>query len=142
MSDHTALDKSKVEINVAQAIGDDTCETFVCDPEKVERRRKELPKTEGLALLFKVLADDTRLKIIYALCQEDELCVCDVATIIGSTNAAASHHLRLLRNMGLARYRKEGKMVFYSLESEHVRHLIQEALRLKGREREHGHDRE
>ncbi|TKW74574.1 MAG: ArsR family transcriptional regulator, partial [Staphylococcus hominis] len=54
-----------------------------------------------------------------------------VATIIGSTNATASHHLRMLRNMGLAEYRKKGKMVFYRLVSNHVHHLMQEALQLK-----------
>lgn len=111
----------------------ETCETFIYDPIKVERRQQQLKRTEGLAALFKVLADDTRLKIVYALSQEDELCVCDVATIIGITNAAASHHLRLLRNMGLAKHRKEGKMVFYSLESHHAHHLITEALLLKER---------
>nr|WP_256613072.1 metalloregulator ArsR/SmtB family transcription factor [Staphylococcus epidermidis] len=59
--------------------------------------------------MFKVFADDTRLKIVYALTQEDEMCVCDVATIIGSTNATASHHLRMLRNMGLPSTVKKGR---------------------------------
>lgn len=105
-------DQKMANINVTKAIGEETCETFIFDPNKVERRRQEIGRTEGLAPLFKVLADDTRLKLIYALSQEDELCVCDVATIIGVTNAVASHHLRLLRNMGLAKFHKEGKMVF------------------------------
>ena len=70
------------------------------------------------------------MKIVYALTQEDEMCVCDVATIIGSTNATASHHLRMLRNMGLAEYRKKGRW-FYRLVSNHVHHLMQEALQLK-----------
>ncbi|MNW68600.1 Cadmium resistance transcriptional regulatory protein CadC [compost metagenome] len=74
--------------------------------------------------MFKVLADETRMKIAYALCEEDELCVCDVANIIGSTMATASHHLRSLKQLGLAKYRKEGKLVFYSLEDDHVRELI------------------
>jgi DNA-binding transcriptional ArsR family regulator len=126
-----AIINKDVEIKISKAKQDDTCETFIYDPEKVARLQREVSQTDGLAPLFKVLADETRLKIIYALSREDELCVCDVATIIGSTNAAASHHLRMLRNMGLAKYRKEGKMVFYSLESEHVRHLIDEAIRLK-----------
>ncbi|AUS10432.1 transcriptional regulator [Laceyella sacchari] len=80
------------------------------------------------AQLFKALADPTRLKIAYALVQEDELCVCDVANIIDSTLATASHHLRLLRNMGLAKYRKEGKLVFYSLDDDHVKQLVQLAF--------------
>ncbi|WP_232059802.1 MULTISPECIES: ArsR/SmtB family transcription factor [Kyrpidia] len=113
--------------------GQGSCEVFGYDPEKVQRRRRELHVTEGMADLFKVLADDTRLKIVYALCREDELCVCDVATILGITNANASHHLRLLSHMGLAASRREGKMVFYRLQSPHVRHLLQEVLRLYGR---------
>ncbi|WP_018131874.1 ArsR/SmtB family transcription factor [Effusibacillus pohliae] len=106
----------------------DTCEVFCYDEEKVNRLKGEVEITKGIASLFKALADDTRIKIAYALCREEELCVCDVANIIGSTAAAASHHLRLLRNMGLAKYRKEGKLVFYSLDDEHVKQLILTAL--------------
>lgn len=81
------------------------------------------------------MADDTRMKIAYALCVEQELCVCDVANIIGSSVATASHHLRLLRNMGLAKYRKEGKLVFYSLDDDHVKQLILLAM-VHSKERE------
>lgn len=59
------------------------------------------------------LSDDTRIKIAYALSLEDELCVCDVANIVGATTTTTSHHLRLLKNLGLANYRKEGKLVYY-----------------------------
>lgn len=128
-----STNKGEIDLKVSKP-GGDTCETFIYDPVKVERRRQAVDQTSGLSELFKVFADDTRLKIVYALTQEDELCVCDVATIIGVSNAAVSHHLRMLRNMGLAKYRKEGKMVFYSLESNHVTHLMQEALQLKGKE--------
>lgn len=127
-----SVNKKENDLDVVKLGGKDTCETFIYDVEKVERRQKEVNQTEGLSQLFKVFADDTRLKIVYALTQEDELCVCDVATTIGSTNATASHHLRMLRNLGLAEYRKKGKMVFYSLVSDHVHHLMQEALQLKG----------
>ncbi|HEY4552318.1 MAG TPA: metalloregulator ArsR/SmtB family transcription factor [Bacillaceae bacterium] len=82
----------------------------------------------GVELLFKALSDATRLKVAYALTLEEELCVCDVAQIIGATNATASHHLRYLRNMGLAKYRKKGKLVFYSLLDEHVHQLVNIAL--------------
>ncbi|WP_083463100.1 ArsR/SmtB family transcription factor [Calditerricola satsumensis] len=95
----------------------DTCNVFIYDAEKVSRLRQMVDRVRDLAPLFKVLSDETRLKIVYALTLEDELCVCDVAAIIGSSTAAASHHLRLLRNMGLATYRREGKMVFYRLQS-------------------------
>src|SRR5699024_1992017 len=82
----------------------------------------------GVELIFKALSDATRLKIAYALTLAKELCVCDVANIIGSTTATASHHLRYLRNMKLAQYRKEGKLVFYSLEDDHVRQLVDIAM--------------
>lgn len=130
--------KKSSQVMGARSGGKDVCEVFVFDPVKVKRRQKEVDVTEGMAPLFKVLADETRLKIVYALSREDELCVCDVATILGISNANASHHLRLLLNMGLAASRREGKMVFYRLQSPHVRHLIQEALRIHGRGDEDG----
>ncbi|RJQ39463.1 MAG: transcriptional regulator [Nitrospiraceae bacterium] len=111
----------------------DSCEVFVFNPEKVDKLKEEVGRTEGLGQIFKVLADDTRLKVIYALCKEEELCVCDVAQIIGASTAVASHHLRLLRNMKLAKLRREGKMAFYSLQSRHVRYLILEALNILGK---------
>ncbi|NRR23521.1 metalloregulator ArsR/SmtB family transcription factor [Brevibacillus sp. MS2.2] len=103
---------------------DDICEIQCFDEEKVNRLKPFATESEGVAKIFKALADDTRAKIIHILSMEDELCVCDVAAIIGSSIANTSHHLRLLRNMGLAKYRKEGKLVFYSLDDDHVRHLI------------------
>jgi len=105
----------------------DTCEIFCYDPAKVERLKTRLAGTEGLALLFKALADDTRVRIALAL-SHDELCVCDVAHLMEISVATASHHLRLLRNMGLVKYRKEGKLVFYSLDDAHVVTLIRTAL--------------
>lgn len=106
----------------------DVCESFCFDEEKVERIKPEVEEVVGVELIFKALSDATRLKITYALTLEDELCVCDVANIIGATTATASHHLRLLRNMGLAKYRKEGKLVFYSLQDEHVHQLVSIAI--------------
>lgn len=107
---------------------DDVCDVFCSDREKVDRIRKEVGVTGGMARIFKALADDTRLKIVYAL-SLDELCVCDVAGIIGSSVATASHHLRFLRNIGLAGYRREGKLVFYSLQDHCVREIISAALK-------------
>ncbi|HYF75688.1 MAG TPA: metalloregulator ArsR/SmtB family transcription factor [Symbiobacteriaceae bacterium] len=105
----------------------DTCEIFTYDPAKVERLKADLAGTEGLALIFKALADDTRVRIALALSHE-ELCVCDVAHLMSISVATASHHLRLLRNMGLVKYRKEGKLVFYSLDDAHVVTIIRTAL--------------
>lgn len=110
--------------------GDDLCKVFCSDREKVGRIKKEVGITEGMAQMFKAMADDTRLKIVYALSLE-ELCVCDVAEIIGGSVATASHHLRFLRNMGLAKYRREGKFVFYSLKDECVREIIASVLKHK-----------
>lgn len=105
------------------------CDIFCYDEEKVNRLKKSIHPDEiqRMAKMFKALADDTRMKIAFALSQEDELCVCDVANIIGASTATASHHLRLLRNMGLAKYRKEGKLVFYSLDDDHIKQLIEMA---------------
>lgn len=105
----------------------DSCEVFSSDAAKVERLKAELEGTEGLAKVFKALADETRVRIALALSME-ELCVCDVANLTGTSVATASHHLRLLRNMGIAKHRKEGKMVFYSLDDDHVKTLLDMAL--------------
>ncbi|OXS80174.1 ArsR/SmtB family transcription factor [Domibacillus enclensis] len=106
----------------------DSCETACFNEEVVTRVQPRVEEVNGVELLFKAMSDATRLKIIYALTLEDELCVCDVAQIIGSSTATASHHLRLLRNMGLAKYRKEGKMVYYSVKDHHVHQLVSIAL--------------
>ncbi|CAM3551097.1 ArsR/SmtB family transcription factor [Marinicrinis lubricantis] len=105
----------------------DTCDIYCYDEPKVQRVQKSLEgqNIHGMVKMFKILADETRMKIAFALCEEDELCVCDVANIIGSTMATASHHLRTLNQLGLAKNRKEGKLVFYSLEDDHVRQLVQ-----------------
>lgn len=106
------------------------CEVVCVDEEKVTRVKNELFQQNSfeVAKIFKALSDDTRIKIAYALSLEDKLCVCDVANIIGSSTATASYHLRLLKNMGLAKYRKEGKLVYYSLDDAHVKHLVQVAF--------------
>lgn len=85
---------------------------------------------EGAAELFKALADDTRLKIICALAEE-ELCVCDVAALIGQSLAAASYHLRLLYRLGLVKYRREGKLVYYRLADKRVGSLVKDAMKMR-----------
>lgn len=109
---------------------DDCCEILCFDEVKVNRVKADLENQDTLtaASMFKALADDTRMKIAYALCTENELCVCDVANIIGSSVATASHHLRLLKNMSIAKFRKDGKLVFYSLDDEHVKQLLMLAM--------------
>ncbi|MBI5026717.1 MAG: helix-turn-helix transcriptional regulator [Nitrospirae bacterium] len=83
---------------------------------------------QRIAETFKVLGDATRTKIVFALSLQ-ELCVCDLANLLNTTRSAVSHQLRILRNMRLVKYRKEGKMVFYSIDDEHITNLFNECLR-------------
>lgn len=108
----------------------DVCEITTVDEEKVERLKSKLKvqNTTDVTKIFKALADVTRLKIAYALVLEEPLCVCDVANIAGCSIASASHHLRTLRKLGLAKYEKKGKLVYYSLDDDHVRQLIEIAF--------------
>ncbi len=82
---------------------------------------------KSLSGIFKALGDPTRLKIIYVLSKKP-LCVCDIANLLDMTQSAISHHLRMLRNLKLVKYRKEGKMVIYSLDDEHVLQLFEQGL--------------
>ena len=108
----------------------DTCEIYCYDEEKVNRIQGDLLKVDisSVAKMLKAIADENRAKITYALCQEEELCVCDIANIIGITVANASHHLRTLHKQGLVKFRKEGKLAFYSLDDEHVKQIMMIAL--------------
>src|SRR5690625_2286567 len=100
-----------------------------CDLEKkVNHITPKMLHLDDVELINNSLANKTRFNIAYALTLAKELCVHDVANIIGSSTATASHHLRLLRNMKLAKYRREGKLVFYSLDDDHVRQLVYIAM--------------
>ncbi|WP_281876291.1 ArsR/SmtB family transcription factor [Geobacter hydrogenophilus] len=76
---------------------------------------------------FRVLGDPTRVRILQALCLE-ELCVCDIACLLGATKSAVSHQLRLLRSLRVVKFRKVGRVVYYSLDDSHVRNLLREGL--------------
>ena len=108
----------------------ETCEIYCYDEEKVNRIQGELQKEDisSVVLLFKALADENKAKIVYSLCQDEELCVCDIANIIGASVATTSHHLRTLYKQGIVKYRKEGKLTFYSLDDDHIKQLIMIAL--------------
>jgi ArsR family transcriptional regulator, lead/cadmium/zinc/bismuth-responsive transcriptional repressor len=108
----------------------DVCEVACVEDEKVNRLKSMVltQNTSKVAEIFKALSDQTRMKIAYALTIEDELCVCDVANIAGSSTATASHHLRLLKKQGLAKFKKKGKLVYYSLDDHHVKQLIEIAV--------------
>ncbi|MBY0146363.1 metalloregulator ArsR/SmtB family transcription factor [Neobacillus niacini] len=104
----------------------DICEVTCVDSHTTSRLQPlvENRNISDVTKLFKALSDETRMKIAYALTLEEELCVCDVANIVGATTATASHHLRHLKSLGLAKYRKDGKLVYYSLDDDHVKQLI------------------
>lgn len=80
-----------------------------------------------LANIFKALGDPTRLRIIYAL-SKSPLCVCDIATLLDMTQSSISHQLRVLRNLNLVKFKREGKLVIYSLDDDHVFRLFEEGL--------------
>ena len=107
------------------------CCGFLCVHEQtVEQVLSEMPSDEhlyDLAELFKVFGDSTRIKILYALF-EAELCVCDIAQLLGLTQSAVSHQLRVLKNARLVKPRREGKTVFYSLADDHVRRIIAQGM--------------
>ncbi len=106
------------------------CETEYIDRAKVESVRKQMPlgkHLDELSEMFKALASPVRVRILFALSTE-ELCVCDLANLLGLTVSAVSHHLRLLRILKLVKFQKKGLMVYYSLDDEHIEHLLSDAL--------------
>lgn len=121
---------------------EETCEIYSYDTEKGERLKESMKQENmGRAVeIFKALADETRLKVAYALYKEKELCVCDAANVIGASVATTSHHLRLLQTMGLAKKRKEGKQVLYSLDDDHVSGLIELAFEHSKELLDHGRE--
>lgn len=106
------------------------CELIQVHEDTVQQVQAKLPPDEllyDLAELFKVFGDSTRVKLLYALF-EAELCVCDIAQLLGLSQSAVSHQLRTLKNSKLVKFRREGKTVFYSLDDEHVRSIIGQGM--------------
>ena len=111
----------------------DLCEVEVVDHGKVTRARAALPDPAtlvDLAELLRALGDPTRLQIVCALAADgvDELCVCDLATLVSVSESAVSHSLRTLRQLGLVKYRKAGKIAYYTLDDAHVAQLVREGV--------------
>jgi ArsR family transcriptional regulator len=106
------------------------CAETVIDENKVATAQQSLldrlPATR-LAAIFKALADPTRVRIVSVLAHT-ELCVCDLAATLGMTQSAVSHQLSLMRTMRVVKSRKEGRMVYYTLDDEHIRDLFQRGL--------------
>lgn len=106
------------------------CDCDVIHADIVEEAMKHMPDEEklyDLADFFKVFGDSTRIKILWAL-ERDELCVCDLAVLLNMTKSAISHQLKTLRQEKLVKYRKNGKIVLYSLQDEHVKTLLEVGL--------------
>lgn len=109
----------------------DACEIEFVDERKVKRVARAMKADRAftaLAEIFKVLGDPTRIRIAFALSHE-ELCVCDLANLLGASQSAVSHSLRALRQMRLVRFRKEGKIAYYALDDEHVALLLEQGIR-------------
>lgn len=106
------------------------CDCTVIHDEIVNEVKGKMPEEEmlyDLAELFKVFGDSTRIKILWAL-DEAEMCVCDIAVLLNMTQSAISHQLRILKQAKLVKNRKEGKVVYYSLDDEHVKQIFDQGL--------------
>lgn len=106
------------------------CEFIHVHDDIVEKVKSRMPPEEelyDLAELFKVFGDSTRIKILYLLFQS-EMCVCDIAQLLGMTQSAISHQLRVLKQMKLVKFRREGKTIFYSLADDHIQTIINQGM--------------
>lgn len=106
------------------------CDFIHTHEDIVARVRRELPDEDqlyDLTELFRIFGDSTRIRILYVLF-EAEMCVCDIAVLLGITQSAISHQLRALKNARLVKSRREGKTVFYSLADDHVKTIIDQGL--------------
>ena len=108
----------------------DCCDFLHAHEDLVEAVRQRMPDEDilyDLTELFRLFGDSTRLRILYVLF-ESELCVCDIAVLLGLTQSAISHQLRALKRARLVKSRREGKTVFYSLSDDHVKTIINQGL--------------
>ncbi|OPJ65020.1 ArsR/SmtB family transcription factor [Clostridium oryzae] len=108
----------------------ESCEITKTHKDIIDKVKDLLPEEEklyDLAELFKVFGDSTRIKIICVLF-ESEMCVCDISAILGMSQSAVSHQLRVLKQAKLVKYRKDGKVVYYSLDDEHIKAIFNMGL--------------
>ena len=106
------------------------CEFTVIHREIIENVKSKMQEEEVLYELgdfFKILGDSTRIKILNALFYS-EMCVCDIASLLEMTQSAISHQLRVLKQGRLVKHRKEGKVVYYSLDDDHIKHIVEQGL--------------
>lgn len=110
--------------------GVECCDDFHVHTEVVHGIEENMPSQEtieALADFYKVFGDVTRIKILYVLWQA-ELCVCDLAEVVGMTQSAISHQLRVLKQMKLVKNRREGKTVYYSLADDHIQTILNQGM--------------
>lgn len=113
----------------------DTCQIPCFKESLVRKLQRQMPPDsiiEETETLFTALADRARLKILFALGDGQELCVCDVAHVLGASISTASHHLRKLRDLRLLKYRNDGKMAYYSLRNDLAGRLVASTLKEVG----------
>ncbi len=109
----------------------ESCSCNVIHGEVVSEVKGKLPEDEtlyDLAELFKVFGDSTRIKILCALF-EAEMCVCDLSALLNISQSAISHQLRVLKSARLVKFRRAGKVIYYSLDDEHIKHIFDEGLK-------------
>ena len=107
------------------------CSCNVIHKDTVIKVKEKLPKEEtlyDLAELFKVFGDSTRIKILCALF-ESEMCVCDLSALLSISQSAISHQLRVLKSARLVKFRRDGKVIYYSLDDEHIKNIFDEGLK-------------
>lgn len=108
----------------------ETCATTIIHQDLILRAEDNMPPEEtlyDLAELFKIFGDSTRVRILYALFAS-EMCVCDLAALLNMTQSAISHQLRILKQARLVKFRKVGKVVYYSLSDDHVKTIFDQGL--------------
>lgn len=104
----------------------ETCNCIMVHDDTVNKVKSNFPKEAclyDLAEFFKIFGDSTRIKIIFAL-YHSELCVCDLAEVVGISQSGISHQLRTLKQMDIVKYRREGKTVYYSLDDHHIYEIL------------------
>lgn len=130
MNNGSYVDMKGDDIEMEQIEKLEQCETQQVHEDIMEKVDEDMPDEEilyDLAELFKIFGDSTRIKILYALF-ESEMCVCDIAQLLGMSQSAISHQLRALKQSKLVKYRREGKQVFYSLADGHVRTILDQGM--------------
>lgn len=124
-------DRSDVDRSDDTDLDGDSCKVRCFDSDRVEATRQRsiaLDDAVEVAALFRLLGDPSRVRMLYALLEAGELCVCDLAAVVDLSESSVSHSLRLLRTAGVVRGRRSGKQIFYRLHDAHVRLLLDVSL--------------